>query len=191
MPICKHQTQVPCFVANRKLEPIDCRAPCPAILPCGHACVSTCGGCVRGHPPCASICKKTLQCGHQCPVKCHGDQACPPCQTACRSACSHSKCSLKCDQPCPTYVPSPHLSSRDEPLEYQPPTNPLLLVVRLNVIGNVPIKTNVYYLVELHVQDFHVISDVKKNYHVDINVHPFVVKFVLQRIIASFVPLKK
>lgn len=74
----------------------QCSHACGALLPCEHACHSTCGRCftltsaaetaaaaaagnealmveVGGarHPPCQQPCGRPLVCGHDCPSKCH------------------------------------------------------------------------------------------------------------------------
>ncbi|GBP30884.1 NFX1-type zinc finger-containing protein 1 [Eumeta japonica] len=77
-----------------------CRAPCDALLACGHQCAGSCVRCRQGrlHVPCARPCRRTLICGHLCEEKCN--VGCPPCDKQCEVACAHNRCPEKCGMPC-------------------------------------------------------------------------------------------
>lgn len=89
--MCCHQTEAFC---SDDPSTTPCPKPCNTPLSdCEHKCTGTCGSCRNGrlHIQCNENCKRLLICGHECQSKC--SKVCPPCNKACETRCSHSKCS--------------------------------------------------------------------------------------------------
>ncbi|CAM9311631.1 unnamed protein product, partial [Sphacelaria rigidula] len=105
-------------------DPTRCPNRCRRPLPCGHACLATCGSCTRlttaaktrtHHEPCTAECGRSRPCGHRCRRPCHDGSVCPPCPERCALTCEHSSCAQPCTDPCAPCAESctwncPHLA---------------------------------------------------------------------------------
>ncbi|PTU24827.1 hypothetical protein P175DRAFT_0450803 [Aspergillus ochraceoroseus IBT 24754] len=108
--LCNHRVTVPCHIDVQSVNYM-CQSLCRKVLTCGHTCKRQCLACITrtsetvvnvDHGSCGQKCgRKYNTCAHACVDKCHGDNPCPPCQSACDVQCGHSKCSQKCSDPCP------------------------------------------------------------------------------------------
>lgn len=89
---CNHTIDVKCCI-DVSHEKFVCPYPCAEILPCGHGCPGSCGGCkgkntegqvTTKHIDCTKICgRKHGTCNHNCKKKCHGGGDCGLCQQPC------------------------------------------------------------------------------------------------------------
>ncbi|KAK4466113.1 hypothetical protein QBC42DRAFT_293724 [Cladorrhinum samala] len=110
IPGCGHNLTLDCSV---KVESgfFKCPVQCAAVLPCGHACVGTCGTCrckmddqegvILLHQKCVKKCGRPRQtCTHTCESICHDGTPCGSCTLQCEVRCSHSRCAQACHEPC-------------------------------------------------------------------------------------------
>lgn len=122
---CNHEVQVRCHV-DVSTERYQCPVPCDTLLPCGHMCPSTCGGCntrngdgtiSTAHSKCKKLCGRRFgTCSHICSKRCHDGTDCGLCMAMCevrcprmlrnevahlsQVACKHSRCPLRCHEAC-------------------------------------------------------------------------------------------
>jgi hypothetical protein len=86
---CGHSVEVAC-ATDVAAATFKCPTPCPEILPCGHTCPGSCGGCPRSdngkvkHKDCSQVCRRRRDtCEHICQSKCHSGTPCEPCPRRC------------------------------------------------------------------------------------------------------------
>ena len=91
VPDCGHIVTVTCS-QDVKSPTFSCPTICGGILPCGHACGSTCGQCnkkdgeviVTEHRPCKKPCGRAFgTCSHNCQRTCHLGKECGLCSSSC------------------------------------------------------------------------------------------------------------
>lgn len=87
-PRCGHAVTIACS-QDVSLPSYRCNYLCKEILPCGHQCNGTCGGCRSNelsvhHKKCTKICGRPLSnCNHRCEKACHNGIDCGACTKPC------------------------------------------------------------------------------------------------------------